>query len=201
MAFLNPELSHARGAVVWLTGLSGAGKSTLACALQRELAARQIFAAVLDGDELRAGLNCDLGFSVDDREESIRRAGEVALLVARMNIIAIVALISPLRGARAAVMKRATATSTPILEVYVDTPLSVCEERDPKSLYKRARAGVIGDFTGITSDYEPPAQPGLTIYSDTESVEVSAQKLLAATLNLCGAAAERELPAGLQCAL
>jgi bifunctional enzyme CysN/CysC len=165
-----------RGAVVWLTGLSGAGKSTLAMGLERALVARGYAAYVLDGDNLRHGLNGDLGFEPDDRRENVRRAGEVAALFADAGLVCVVALISPYRDDR----ERARAAAAPhtFVEVFVDAPLDVCESRDPKGLYKRAREHRIVGFTGIDAPYEPPASADLVLDTAGESPETSLQLLL-----------------------
>ena len=150
----------ARGCVVWLTGLSGSGKTTIAQLLARELASAGRPAYVLDGDRLRGGLNSDLGFTPADRAENIRRAGHVAALFADAGIVAIAAFISPYRRDRDAA--RAAAAGE-FLEVYLDTPLDICERRDVKGLYRRARAGEIADFTGVSAPYEPPENADLRI--------------------------------------
>ncbi len=150
-----------RGCVVWLTGLSGSGKSTLASALEAALVAAGRAAYVLDGDNLRHGLNADLGFSPAERAENVRRAGEVAALFADAGLIAITSFISPYRADRAAA--RAAVGTARFLEVFVDAPLEVCERRDPKQLYRRARAGEIEEFTGVSAPYEPPLEPALTL--------------------------------------
>lgn len=161
------RLGH-KGAVVWLTGLSGAGKSTLAMALERRLFARGMYVFVLDGDNVRNGLNSDLGFSDKDRAENIRRVGEVAALFAQAGAIVVTAFISPFaadrRNARAA-------AGAKFHEIYVEASLETCERRDPKGLYKKARAGQIADFTGIDSPYEPPAAPELVVDTDALAPE------------------------------
>jgi adenylyl-sulfate kinase len=149
------------GGVVWLTGLSGAGKSTLAAALSARLRERQVPACVLDGDELRTGLCRDLGFSDADRVENMRRAAEVARLMAGAGLVAITALISPFGAERHAARSRFAPGR--FIEVFVDAPLAVCEARDPKGLYRRARRGEITGFTGIDAPYEPPAAPELRL--------------------------------------
>jgi bifunctional enzyme CysN/CysC len=167
-----------RGAVLWLTGLSGSGKSTLAAALQSRLFRQGIAATLLDGDNLRHGLNSNLGFSDADRKENIRRAAEAARLLAEAGIVVITALISPFAGDRlnaAAICRQA---GIPFAEVYISTPLEICEARDPKSLYKKARAGEIKDFTGIDSPYEPPTHPVLELRTDLLSKEQSLEHLL-----------------------
>src|SRR5215212_8962360 len=156
-----------RGAVVWLTGLPGSGKSTLARALERRLFGNRGSPVLLDGDTLRAGLNSDLGFSAADRSENIRRLAEFAAHLARNGHIAIVAAVSPSRQDRAAARSRA---DTSFREVYVATPREVCESRDPKGHYAKARAGTLQAFTGIGNDYQPPTNSELTIDTSTRSV-------------------------------
>ncbi|KAI4327350.1 hypothetical protein L6164_019822 [Bauhinia variegata] len=148
------QLLQQRGCVIWLTGLSGSGKSTLACALSRGLHSRGKLSYVLDGDNIRHGLNCDLSFGAEDRSENIRRVGEVAKLFADAGVICITSLISPYRMDRDAC--RALLPEGDFIEVFIDVPLHVCEARDPKGLYKLARAGKIKGFTGIDDPYEPP---------------------------------------------
>lgn len=173
------EAPHGRkGGVVWLTGLSGAGKSTLAGHLQQALLQRQCSTYLLDGDQVRQGLCCDLGFSDADRRENIRRIGEVARLLAEAGVIAIVACISPFEADRNAVRNRIGAHD--FLEVHVHVPLEVAEQRDPKGLYQKARAGVLSQFTGIDSLYEPPVAPDLVLQSDQMSVEECVERLLIA---------------------
>jgi bifunctional enzyme CysN/CysC len=155
--------SGTRGATIWLTGLSGSGKSTIAAALERALVTRGIPAYMLDGDNLRHGLNGDLGFSDADRAENVRRAGEVACLFADAGMIAIVPLISPYVADRDRVRARHAAGDLRFIEVFVDTPLELCEQRDPKGLYAKARAGELKHFTGIDDPYEAPADPELRI--------------------------------------
>lgn len=150
------KLINQKGCVVWITGLSGSGKSTLAFSLNRQLYSRGKLSYVLDGDNLRHGLNKDLGFSAEDRTENIRRVGEVAKLFADAGVICIASLISPYRKDRDAC--RAMLPDSNFIEVFMNTPLSLCESRDPKGLYKLARAGKIKGFTGIDDPYEPPLQ-------------------------------------------
>ena len=164
-----------RGAVVWLTGLSGSGKTTVAQALAEALARAGHAAHVLDGDRLRSGLNADLGFSPEDRAENIRRAGEVAALFADAGVIAIAAFISPYREGRD--RARRAAGSERFLEVFVDTPIEECERRDVKGLYRRARAGEVADFTGISAPYEPPLAPDLHVRAG--SVEETVDRICA----------------------
>ena len=150
-----------RGLVVWLTGLSGAGKSTVADAVATTLRDAGTIHCILDGDVVRKGLCADLGFSLTDRNENVRRIAEVARIVADMGAVAIVALISPLRSERA--QARAIVGGERFIEVFVDTPLAVCRERDPKGLYRRADRGELPQFTGVSSPYEPPEAPDLHI--------------------------------------
>lgn len=152
-----------RGATVWLTGLSGSGKSTVAVVLERLLVAEGRPAYRLDGDNLRLGLNADLGFSAADRDENVRRAGEVARLLADAGVVAIVPLISPYRAGRERARAVHVDAGVPFVEVFVDTPIEVCELRDPKGLYAKARAGEITGFTGIDDPYEAPDAPELTL--------------------------------------
>jgi len=166
------------GAVVWITGLSGAGKTTLADALQRTLfdLGCQVFA--LDGDKVRSGLCADLGFSLPERSENIRRIGEVAHLFCQAGQIVVVSAISPMRADRARV--RALVPAPQFIEVYCQCPLAVCEARDPKGLYRRARAGQLSEFTGISSPYEAPEAAEVVVDSGAASVEDAVGKLLAA---------------------
>ena len=151
-----------RGAILWLTGLSGAGKSTLAVELERWLFFKGYQVFLLDGDNVRHGLNADLGFSPADRAENIRRVGEVGALFAEAGMIVISAFISPYRADRDRVR---AAHPKYFNEVYINAPLPVCEARDTKGLYKRARAGDLKEFTGISAPYEPPLEPELEIRS------------------------------------
>jgi bifunctional enzyme CysN/CysC len=152
-----------RGATVWFTGLSGSGKSTVASAVAKLLTERGVLSYTLDGDNLRHGLNGDLGFSADDRAENVRRVGEVARLFADAGVVALVPLISPYRTGRDHARALHEAADLPFFEVFVDTPLEVCEQRDPKGLYQQARAGKITGFTGIDDPYEPPTAPELVV--------------------------------------
>jgi adenylylsulfate kinase len=170
------QLLRQRGCVVWLTGLSGAGKSTIAYALEERLHTEGKLAYVLDGDHLRHGLNGDLGFSDEDRRENIRRVGEVAALFADAGIITVTAFISPFRADRE--HARRIVGDVSFVEVFLDVPIEVCEQRDPKGLYRKARAGEIPDFTGVSSPYEPPLSPGLTIRNVGTSVAECAGAIL-----------------------
>jgi adenylylsulfate kinase len=152
-----------RGATIWFTGLSGSGKSTIAFTLEHALVQLGQLAYVLDGDNIRHGLNKNLGFSATDREENIRRIGEVAKLFADCGVITMSSFISPYRKDRDNVRQLHVAGKLPFIEVYVNTPISTCETRDPKGLYKKARAGELKNFTGIDDPYEEPLQPELSI--------------------------------------
>jgi bifunctional enzyme CysN/CysC len=152
-----------QGATIWFTGLSGSGKSTVAVAVERQLVQAGRPAYLLDGDNLRHGLNGDLGFSAGDRDENVRRVGEVARLFADAGVVALVPLISPYRVARERARAVHEAAGLPFFEVFVDTPLELCEQRDPKGLYKKARAGELKGFTGIDDPYEPPTAPELVL--------------------------------------
>jgi bifunctional enzyme CysN/CysC len=167
-----------RGAVIWLTGLSGAGKSTIAQALERELFHRAMHTYVLDGDNIRHGLNSNLGFSPEDREENIRRVSEVAKLMADAGAVVITAFISPYRMDRRRAREIALEGNAEFIEVFVEAPLEVCETRDPKSLYKKARAGEIRDFTGIGAPYEAPEDPEIVVHTDEQTVDESVATIL-----------------------
>ena len=164
------------GAVVWLTGLSGAGKSTLAAGLEGRLFDAGYAAYLLDGDNLRHGLNSDLGFSANALRENIRRAGEVAALLADAGLVCIAAFISPFAQDRA--NARVAAGNRPFFEIHVCAPLAICELRDPKGLYRRARRGEIPEFTGIDSPYEAPSAPDLRIHTDSLPIEACVDHLL-----------------------
>lgn len=182
-----------RGCVIWFTGLSGSGKSTLANEVDRQLHARGHRSFILDGDNVRHGLNASpkiletihgqpfakrfgLGFGPEDRKENIRRVGAVAELFTQAGIITLTAFISPYRSDREAVRKMLPATD--FIEVYVKAPLDICESRDPKGLYKKARAGEISGFTGIDAPYEEPEKAEITVESTTKSPQVLAEQIL-----------------------
>jgi bifunctional enzyme CysN/CysC len=167
------------GATVWFTGLSGSGKSTVAVEVERALIGSRRPAYLLDGDNLRHGLNADLGFSADDRRENIRRVGEVARLFADAGLIALVPVISPYRVDRERVRRIHEAVGLRFVEVFVDTPLELCEARDPKGLYAKARAGEITGFTGIDDPYEAPQRPDLRLTPDDGDPAAQAAKVLA----------------------
>ena len=166
------------GLVLWFTGLSGAGKTTLARAVERRLWEHGRRTFLIDGDLLRGDLCADLGFSLADRRENVRRASVVARLMSQAGLICLTALISPFREDRARARQLLPPGS--FVEIFVNAPLSVCEQRDPKSLYQKARAGKISDFTGISSPYEAPEHPELEIRTDLQSVEQSAAEVLQA---------------------
>ena len=170
------KLLNQKGCVIWFTGLSGSGKSTLANAVGQVLHQQQHHTYVLDGDNVRHGLNKNLGFSPEDREENIRRIGEVAKLFADAGTIVLTAFISPYRTDRD--QARGLIAEGRFVEVFVDCPLEVCEERDTKGLYKKARAGEIKEFTGISAPYEPPLNPEVAVNTAALSIEECAQAVV-----------------------
>ena len=167
-----------KGATIWFTGLSGSGKSTIAFTLEHALVQRGHLAYVLDGDNIRHGLNKNLGFSAADREENIRRIGEVAKLFADAGVITMTSFISPYRKDRDAVRALHDAAKIPFIEIYLNTPIETCEQRDPKGLYKKARAGELKGFTGIDDPYEPPLKPELTLDATNTSPQEATVLLL-----------------------
>jgi len=167
-----------KGATLWMTGLSGAGKSTIAVALEQVLLQQGRHAYRLDGDNVRHGLNRNLGFSAEDRDENIRRIGEVTKLFADAGMISICSFISPYRAARDMVRRIHDEGGQTFLEVHVNCPLDEAEKRDPKGLYKKARAGEIKGFTGIDDPFEPPEAPEIELRTDQLSVEGSVRKML-----------------------
>lgn len=171
-----------KGATVWFTGLSGSGKSTIAFTLEHALMAQNHLAYVLDGDNIRHGLNKNLGFSAGDREENIRRIGEVARLFADTGAIAITSFISPYRHDRDRVRVLHQEAGLPFIEVLVDVPISVCEARDPKGLYKKARAALAAGhglgFTGVDDPYEPPTAPELVLHNDVLTPQEAAAEVI-----------------------
>ncbi|PZR76882.1 MAG: adenylyl-sulfate kinase, partial [Chthoniobacterales bacterium] len=167
-----------RGAVVWLTGLSGAGKSTIARALEKELFQRSMQTYVLDGDNLRHGLNSNLAFTPEDRAENIRRVAEVAKLMADAGVVVITAFISPYRADRTRARAIALQAGAEFVEIFVDAPLAVCEARDPKGLYEKARAGQLKGFTGIDAPYELPEDPEIAVRTDEQTAEESVNRIL-----------------------
>ena len=156
-----------KGAIIWLTGLSGAGKSTIATELERELFALGLHTYILDGDNIRHGLSANLGFAPEDRQENIRRVGEVAKLLMDAGVLVITAFISPYRDDRQ--LARSLVDEGDFIEVYVNAPVAVCEQRDPKGLYKKARAGQIANFTGVSAPYEAPTKPEIEVHTDKHS--------------------------------
>jgi bifunctional enzyme CysN/CysC len=169
------ERNGHRGGVLWFTGLSGAGKSTLAMALEQRIFAKGYSVYVLDGDNVRRGLNADLGFAPEERAENIRRVGEVAALLADAGVLCITAFISPYRADRE---RARQAAGDGFHEVYIDADLDTCERRDPKGLYKKARSGEIANFTGVSAPYEPPERPELSVCTDGRSVDESVAALI-----------------------
>lgn len=185
--------------MIWLTGLSGAGKSSIAQALERAILQQGNAACILDGDKVRRGLCSDLKFSPEDRKENVRRLGEVARLFAEAGVICIVALISPYRQDRR--LARRLVKSGQFIEVYVNAPLAVCEQRDPKGLYARARAGEIKDFTGVSAPYEPPENPELELSTDKLTIAGSVDRILnyLAASNFAGLGLRRKTLTGKFC--
>jgi adenylylsulfate kinase len=177
-------LLRQRGLVFWLTGLSGSGKSTLAIHAERQLHASGHLVKLLDGDNIRSGINSDLRFSLEDRRENIRRIAEVARLFGEAGVIAICSFISPTEEIRA--LARDIIGREHYREVYVSADLGTCEARDPKGLYEKARAGLIPDFTGIHSPYEAPSSPDLKIGTEKMSEEAAAEMLLGYIRSECG---------------
>jgi adenylylsulfate kinase len=165
-----------KACTIWMTGLPASGKSTLAVALEKALWERGVHAYVLDGDNIRHGLNKDLGFSPQDRNENIRRIGEVAKLFTVAGVINVTAFISPYRADRDQARKIMNADE--FIEVYVDCPVEECERRDPKGHYKKARAGEIKEFTGVSAPYEPPLKPEIVVHTDRESEAGSVATIL-----------------------
>jgi adenylylsulfate kinase len=172
------RLLKQKGATLWFTGLSGSGKSTIAFTLEHALVQQGRLAYVLDGDNIRHGLNKNLGFSAADREENIRRIGEVAKLFADCGVLTMTSFISPYRKDRDTVRTLHDAGKMPFLEIHVNTPIETCEQRDPKGLYKKARAGQLKGFTGIDDPYEAPLKPELTIDATNTSPQDATLLLL-----------------------
>lgn len=175
------QLLGQRGVMIWLTGLSGSGKSTVAMGVERELHKRGILCRILDGDNIRSGINRNLGFSAEDREENIRRIAEVGKLFVETGIVTLAAFISPTNAYRT--MAANIIGADDFREVYISTPIEVCEQRDVKGLYARARRGEIKDFTGVSAPFEIPAHPALTLDTSTLSLEESVNKVLELILN------------------
>ena len=172
------------GMTLWLTGLSGSGKSTIAHALDAHLTSVGIYSYVLDADNVRHGLNADLGFSDDDRRENVRRMGHVAQLFAEAGAVTIVPIISPFRASRDAVRSSHHVAKLPFVEVFVDTPLVVCAERDPKGLYAKQRAGEMSGLSGVDAPYEAPTTPEVILGRASESVETSVKILASIVADL-----------------
>jgi adenylyl-sulfate kinase len=171
---LSPSKSLSPGRIVWFTGLSGAGKTTLAQAVFERLLAGGRAAELLDGDQIRNRLSKGLGFTPEDRVENVRRIAFVANLLARHGVIVLVPVIAPYRSIREEVRRNSHA----YFEVYVNAPLDICEQRDPKGLYKLARAGALSNFTGIDDPYESPESPEIECRTDRESIEACVRKIL-----------------------
>jgi adenylylsulfate kinase len=170
------KLTKQKPCILWFTGLSGSGKSTIANTLEERLHAGGNFTYLLDGDNLRHGLNHDLGFDEASRVENIRRVGEVAKLFVDSGLIVLTAFISPFKSDREIV--KSLVEEDEFIEIFIDTPLHVCEKRDPKGLYKKARSGEIKDFTGIDSPYEHPKNPDILIKNEDSSIEEAVEKIL-----------------------
>ncbi|KAJ1898382.1 Adenylyl-sulfate kinase [Kickxella alabastrina] len=173
------QLLKQKGLTIWFTGLSASGKSTVASALEQHLLHKGINAYRLDGDNIRFGLNKNLGFSPEDRTENIRRISEVSKLFADSSTIAITSFISPYRSDRDSARKLHQDAGIPFVEVFADVPVSVAEERDPKGLYKKARAGEIKEFTGISAPYEAPESPEIHIRTDQKSIAEAVEQIFA----------------------
>lgn len=163
-------LKHA-GCTVWLTGLSASGKSTVSCLLEKQLLEEGFMACRLDGDNIRMDLNSDLGFLPEDRKENIRRIAHVATLMSDAGIITLVSFISPYAADREKAKAIHQSSDIPFFEVYISTPLEICEQRDPKGLYEKARKGIIKNFTGISAPYQAPTNPDFTLNTQNKSLE------------------------------
>lgn len=171
-----------RSKVLWLTGLSGSGKSTIAQHLERKLYNEGYFGQVLDGDNIRSGLNNNLGFSIEDRQENIRRISEIAKLYLHTGVITLASFISPTLAIRQ--LAKDIIGEENFVEIYINAPLAVCEERDVKGLYQKARKGEIKGFTGIDSPYEAPVNPNIEIKTDKQTIEASVQSIYNSILPL-----------------
>jgi adenylyl-sulfate kinase len=167
------SIAPSKDAIIWLTGLSGSGKTTIATTLARALRQANRRVCVLDGDELRRGVNSDLGFSAAERSENVRRVAEIARLMAKAGLVVVVALISPFDKDRRNARNIALGSCIDFIEVYLDCPLEICERRDPKGLYKKARTGNLAAFTGIDSGYEPPREAEIVLATGTQSATES----------------------------
>ncbi len=173
------------GATIWFTGLPAAGKSTIASAVEERLVGESRHAFLLDGDNLRHGLNGDLGFDEDARSENVRRTAHVASLLAESGTVALVSLVSPYVRDRQAAAELHARHGLPFVEVFVDAPLELCEQRDPKGLYARARAGEIEGMTGVGAPYEAPSAPQLVLSSGQEPIEAAVERVLLALAQRC----------------
>ena len=176
------QLLHQRGMMIWFTGLSGSGKSTIALGVERELHQRGLLCRILDGDNIRSGINAGLGFSAEDRRENIRRIAEVGKLFVDTGIITLAAFVSPTNEYRQ--LAREIIGDNDFFEVYVSTPLEECERRDVKGLYARARRGEVKDFTGISAPFEVPEHPALDIDTSKQPLETSVQQVVDLVLKL-----------------
>jgi bifunctional enzyme CysN/CysC len=173
-----------RGATIWLTGLPAAGKTTVGDAVAKRLGEAGYATYRLDGDVLRRTLSADLGFDADSRQENVRRAASLALILAEAGLVVVASLISPYRASREQARELHAAAGLPFLEVYVNTPVVECERRDPRGLYARARRGEITGFTGVDDPYEPPEAPEVTLRTEAESVADSSDTVIEAVLAL-----------------
>ncbi len=170
------SLLHQQGVLVWFTGLSGSGKSTIALGLERELHARGILCRILDGDNIRAGINNNLGFSAEDRKENIRRIAEIGKLFVQTGVVTLACFVSPTREIRR--MAKEIVGEEDFLEVFVSTPIEECERRDVKGLYARARRGEVKDFTGISAPFEAPLAPALDVDTSKLTLQESVERVL-----------------------
>ncbi|MBQ7527311.1 MAG: adenylyl-sulfate kinase [Bacteroidaceae bacterium] len=175
------QLLHQRGIMIWMTGLSGSGKSTVAIGVERELHKRGILCRILDGDNIRAGINSNLGFSEEDRRENIRRIAEIGKLFVDTGIVTIACFVSPTLELRQ--MAREIIGEKDFREVYIATPLEECERRDVKGLYARARRGEVKDFTGISAPFEPPAAPDLSLDTSRMTLEEEVKAVVGLIVN------------------
>ena len=175
------SLLHQRGIMIWMTGLSGSGKSTVAIGVERELHKRGILCRILDGDNIRAGINSNLGFSAEDRRENIRRIAEIGKLFVDTGIVTIACFVSPTLELRQ--MAREIIGEKDFREVYIATPLEECERRDVKGLYARARRGEVKDFTGISAPFEPPAAPDLNLDTSRMTLEEEVKAVVGLIVN------------------
>lgn len=173
---------HQKAVVIWFTGLSGSGKTTIAVALERALQKKGVFTQILDGDNVRAGINNNLGFSENDRKENIRRIAEVSKLFLNCGVVTINCFVSPTNEIRE--QAKQIIGKNDFLEIYVNTPIEICEQRDVKGLYKKARAGEIKDFTGISSPFEAPTNPFLEVKTANKTVTETVNEILEKVLTI-----------------